>query len=40
MGLEEAQLRLSSYRTKIASGLVKGILAYKNEYERTNGFSR
>ena len=37
---EEAQLKLSSYRSRIAETLAKGILAYKDEYERTNGFSR
>jgi len=36
---EEGLLRLSSYRDKIAEGLKRGILKYKSDYERANGFS-
>ena len=37
---EEGQLKTSSHRKKIAEGLAKGILSYKNRYEKTDGFSR
>ncbi|MBL7068337.1 MAG: N-acetylmuramoyl-L-alanine amidase [Candidatus Omnitrophica bacterium] len=37
---EEGLLRLSSYRDKIAEGLKRGILAYKGEYEKADGFTR
>jgi len=37
---EEALLRTSSYRQKLAEGIANGILAYKREYERQNGFTR
>lgn len=37
---EEDLIRLSSYRDKIAEGLAKGILSYKDEFEKTNGFTR
>lgn len=38
--LDERNLRKSDYRQKLAGGIAGGILAYKTEYERTNGFSR
>lgn len=37
---EEYKLRDSSYRRKIAEAIAEGILAYKNEYERTEGFTK
>ncbi len=37
---EEGLLRTASHRQRIAEGLAKGILTYKNEYEKENGFSR
>lgn len=37
---EETLIRTPEYRDKIAQGLARGILAYKKEYERTNGFTR
>ena len=37
---EESKLKTSSFRDKLASSLAKSILSYKNEYEKTNGFSR
>lgn len=36
---EEANFKSASYRQKIAFALAEGILAYKREYERTNGFT-
>ena len=37
---EESQLKTSSFRDKIASAIAESIVAYKREYEKTNGFSR
>jgi N-acetylmuramoyl-L-alanine amidase len=36
---EESKLKKSHFREKIAEGISSSILAYKREYERTNGFS-
>jgi len=36
---EEWKLRKSSYRKEAAKAIAKGILAYKNKYERTKGFT-
>ncbi len=36
---EERNLKDSSYRQKLAEGMASGIARYKDEYERTNGFS-
>ena len=36
----ERNLKKGSYRQKIAEGVAEGILSYKDEFERTNGFSR
>lgn len=37
---EEALLRKPTYRQQVARLVAEGLLAYKAEYERTNGFSR
>jgi len=37
---DEKNLKKSSYKQKLADGVTTGILAYKDEYERMNGFSR
>ena len=37
---EEKLLKSPSYRQKVAEAVARGILSYKSEYERTNGFSR
>ena len=37
---DEKNLKKSSYKQKLAEGIVAGIMSFKNEYERTNGFSR
>lgn len=37
---EEKNLKDSSYRQKLADGIAAGIIRYKDEYERTNGFSQ
>ncbi|MBU4376931.1 MAG: N-acetylmuramoyl-L-alanine amidase [Candidatus Omnitrophica bacterium] len=37
---EERKLKDSSYRQKLAEGIAAGIVRYKDEYERTNGFSQ
>ncbi|NQT46933.1 MAG: N-acetylmuramoyl-L-alanine amidase [Candidatus Omnitrophica bacterium] len=36
---EEMKLKDAAYRDKIAEGLAEGILAYRREFERTNGFT-
>ncbi|MDP3789335.1 MAG: N-acetylmuramoyl-L-alanine amidase, partial [Candidatus Omnitrophota bacterium] len=36
---DERNLKNSDYRQKMAEGIASGILHYKDEYERTNGFS-
>lgn len=38
-GYDERNLKSSDYRQKMADGVAAGILRYKDEYERTNGFS-
>ena len=38
-GSDERNLKNSDYRQKMAEGVAAGILRYKDEYERTNGFS-
>ena len=37
---EEKLLQTDSYKQKVAQAIAEGILAYKKEYERTNGFTR
>ena len=37
---DEKNLKKTSYRQKLAKGVAAGIIDYKQEYERTNGFSR
>ena len=37
---DEKNLKKSSYKQKLAEGIASGIINYKGEYERTNGFSR
>ena len=37
---EESRLKQSSFRDRIANAIAQSILVYKNEYERTDGFSR
>jgi N-acetylmuramoyl-L-alanine amidase len=37
--LEEQKLKTSGYLDRMADVLAQGILSYKNEYERTNGFT-
>ena len=37
---EEWKLRTSGYRRKVAKSIAKGILAYKDEYERTKSFTK
>ena len=37
---EEAKLRDSSYREKLAESIGRGILAYKQKYQETDGFTR
>ena len=37
---ERSKLNSSSFREKIAKAISSSVLAYKREYERTNGFSR
>jgi len=37
---EESRLKQSAFRDKIAGAIAQSILVYKNEYERTDGFSR
>ena len=37
---EEGQLKSSSYRQKVAEALAKGIMAYKKQFEKQNGFTR
>ncbi|MBN1872580.1 MAG: N-acetylmuramoyl-L-alanine amidase [Candidatus Omnitrophica bacterium] len=36
---EEKNLKSDSYKQKLAEGIAQGIMDYKDEYERTNGFS-
>jgi N-acetylmuramoyl-L-alanine amidase len=36
---DERNLKNSDYRQKMAEGVAAGIFRYKDEYERTNGFS-
>jgi len=36
---DERHLKDSDYREKLAEGIASGILGYRDEYERTNGFS-
>ncbi len=36
---DERNLKKESYKRKLAEGIVKGILNYKREFERTKGFS-
>lgn len=36
---EEANLKSTSFRQRIAEAIARSVLAYKREYERTNGFS-
>ena len=36
---EESRLKTSSFRDEVAGAISRSILAYKNEYEKTNGFS-
>ncbi len=36
---EESRLKQKSYRQEIAEALAAGVLAYKDEFERTNGFT-
>lgn len=36
---EEASLKQKSYRQEVAEAIASGILAYKNEFERTDGFT-
>ena len=37
---DEKNLKKSSYRQDLAKGVASGIMSYKYEYERTNGFSK
>lgn len=37
---EEAKLKNSTYQYKIAKGIARGIMSFKKEYERTNGWTR
>jgi N-acetylmuramoyl-L-alanine amidase len=37
---DERNLKKSSYKQKLAKGIAEGMMDYKEEYERTNGFSR
>ena len=37
---DEKNLRKSSYKQKLAEGITAGIMAYKYEYEKTNGFTQ
>ena len=37
---DEGFLKMSGYRDRIANALADGILSYKAEYEKTNGFTR
>ncbi len=37
---EEKLLKTSRYREKVANAIADGVLAYKKEYERTNGFAQ
>jgi N-acetylmuramoyl-L-alanine amidase len=37
---DEKNLRKSDYKQKLSEGIVMGIIGFKNEYERTNGFSQ
>ena len=37
---EEKLLKTSGYREKVANAIAGGVLAYKKEYERTNGFAQ
>ncbi len=37
---EEALLRTSSHRDKIAQRLARGVLSYKDKYDKANGFTR
>ena len=37
---EESKLKSSSFRDSVAQAIARSILAYKKEYERTDGFSR
>ena len=36
---DERNLKDSDYRQKLAEGIMSGILGYRDEYDRTNGFS-
>ena len=38
--LRTLNLKKSSYKQKLAEGIANGILAFKDEYERKNGFSQ
>jgi N-acetylmuramoyl-L-alanine amidase len=38
--LDEKNLKKGDYRQKLADGIACGIVRYKDEYERTNGFSQ
>ena len=37
---EERLLKTDSYRQKVALAVANGVLSYKKEYERTNGFTK
>ena len=37
---DEKNLKKDSYKQKLAEGIAAGILGYKSEYDRTNGFSQ
>jgi len=37
---DERNLKKSSYKQKLAEGIAAGVLAYKNVYEKENGFSQ
>jgi N-acetylmuramoyl-L-alanine amidase len=37
---DENRLRSSIYRQHLAEGIVKGLMNYKNDFDRTNGFTR
>ncbi|MEA3306138.1 MAG: N-acetylmuramoyl-L-alanine amidase, partial [Candidatus Omnitrophota bacterium] len=37
---DEKNLRKNSYKQKLTEGITAGIVAYKYEYERANGFTQ
>ena len=37
---EEEKLRTDSYREKVAKAIAKAVFSYKDEYEKTNGFTK